>query len=206
VAAERIELGDGAWLLVDHAWIAPERATDLLRALLEQVVWRHETIVVAGRRVLQPRLTAWYGDADAAYTYSGLTLQPLPWIEPLLELRERLERDVGEIHNSVLVNRYRDGADSMGFHADNEPELGPTPLIASVSLGATRRFLLRRRDKTGRPMELDLSHGGLLVMGGSTQRHFRHGVPKQPAVREERVNLTFRRIVGAPRRAHPVAP
>jgi len=206
VVAQRTDLGDGAWLLVDEAWLSPERATALLQALIAQVAWRQETIVVAGRRVLQPRLTAWYGDPDAAYTYSGLTLEPLAWIEPLIELRERLARELDQKHNSVLVNRYRDGTDSMGFHADNEPELGPAPLIASVSLGATRRFVLRHRNKARAPIDLDLSHGGLLVMGGTTQRQFRHAVPKRPAVREERVNLTFRCVIAAGSRAHSVAP
>lgn len=146
-----------------------------------------------GRQVLQPRLTAWYG--DAAYTYSGVTLEPLPWTPLLAMLRDRLIADVGERFNSVLCNLYRTGADSMGLHADDERELGPNPVIASVSVGATRRLVLRHKRRKAAPVILDLTSGSLLVMGPATQTFWRHAVPKDPRVVAPRVNLTFRRIV-----------
>lgn len=179
--------------MLDPTWLAPGEASRLFRKLLDEVDWQQRAIRIMGREVLQPRLTAWYG--DAAYTYSGVTLTPLPWTRVLRELRDRLVDDVGEQFNSVLCNLYRTGADSMGLHADAEDELGPDPIIASVSLGATRRFVLRHRKKHVSPVSIDLASGSLLVMGPATQTSWRHGLPKDPRVTQPRVNLTFRRIL-----------
>jgi alkylated DNA repair dioxygenase AlkB len=150
-----------------------------------------------GKEVPQPRLTAWYGDPAAQYTYSGLTWEPRPWTPTLLDLRRRLEAATDARFNSVLLNYYRDGRDSMGWHADNEPELGAAPAIASLSLGASRRFRLRpyRGGLTHPSFSLDLPTGSLLLMRGPTQQHWQHELPKTARPVGPRLNLTFRWIV-----------
>jgi alkylated DNA repair dioxygenase AlkB len=188
------ELSSGGTLELIAGWLSSDEADRVLAALIAEVPWSQGTIVMFGREVSEPRLSAWLGDPGARYTYSGRVMTPAPWTTTTKWLRDRCAEHTGVALNSVLVNRYRDGNDSMGFHADDEPELGENPVIASVSLGATRRFQLRhRRDRDDR-VGLDLDHGSLLVMGGTTQHHYRHAVPKtkRPG---ERVNLTFRRIV-----------
>lgn len=167
----------------------------LLRRLIDEVPWRSESIVLWGRKHLQPRLTAWYGDAHARYRYSGITLEPLPWSSTLVEIKGRIESFEGEF-NSVLVNYYRDNNDSMGNHSDDEPELGDEPTIASVSLGHERTFVMRhkaRRDLS--PARLRLKSGSLLLMQGPTQRFWMHGIPKESVRCGPRINLTFRRIL-----------
>jgi alkylated DNA repair dioxygenase AlkB len=145
--------------------------------------------------VLQPRLVAWVGEPDAVYRYSGTTHVPEPFGPALRALRDRVARVAGERFNSVLCNLYRDGNDAMGMHSDSEPELGPAPVIASLSLGAARRLQLRHRKGKGRrQLDLQLEHGSLLILRGSIQQHYRHGIPREPAVTEPRINLTFRRI------------
>lgn len=141
-----------------------------------------------------PRLEAWYGDAGASYSYSGLAHEPLPWTPELQRLRERVEVAAGTTFNSVLANLYRDGNDSNGWHADDESELGEQPVIASLSLGAARRFLLRHRASVER-VEVVLEAGSLLLMRGKTQQCWKHSVPKQRTVHAPRINLTFRRVV-----------
>jgi len=186
--------GGGSLDLYDN-WLAPDETSELFAALRDDVAWRQERIRIAGREYLQPRLIAWFGDPGASYTYSGLRLAPDPWSARLAQLRRRVEEQAQTAFNSVLCNYYRDGNDSMGLHADKEPELGPNPVIASVSLGATRRFVLRHvKDNAGR-LDLDLPGGSLLVMGGTAQHFWRHGVPRQLRVTEGRINLTFRRIL-----------
>jgi alkylated DNA repair dioxygenase AlkB len=170
----------------------PISSTVILARLFDETPWRHETVVVYGKRHLQPRLTAWYG--EASYTYSGLTLQPLPMTPLLADLRAAVEAATGHRYNSVLLNYYRDGADSMGMHSDDEPELGPQPVIASLSFGATRRFVLRHK-RTGRTVKLDLPDASLLLMCGDLQRHWLHGINKTTKALDPRVNLTFRYIV-----------
>lgn len=178
-----------------EAYIAPDEATEWLALLQSELAWRQQEITLFGRRVMQPRLTAWYGEEGCRYRYSGLTLEPRPWHPVLLELRQRLDRSLGCRFNSALANAYRDGQDSMGWHADDEPELGPRPLIASISLGATRRFLIRERGRS-RSSGLDLEHGSLLVMKGDCQTTHRHCVPKTRKSVGLRINLTYRNIVG----------
>lgn len=169
----------------------PIDSADVLARLIAETPWRHDTIVVYGKRHLQPRLTAWYG--EASYTYSGLTLQPLA-LTPLLEqLRATVERLTGQRYNSVLLNYYRDGADSMGMHSDDEAELGAQPVIASLSFGATRPFILRHRHSK-RSFKLDLADGSLLLMGGAMQSNWLHGINKTVKPIGPRVNLTFRYI------------
>lgn len=173
----------------------PEAPDFLLRKLIEQTPWRAEEITVWGKRHVQPRLTAWYGDAGSRYRYSGLDLEPLPWTDTLQAIREAVETVAGTTFNSVLLNYYRNHRDSMGFHSDDEPELGAEPVIGSLSLGARRMFTLKhRRGKDVAPVRIALESGSLLVMRGITQRNWKHGIAKQARPCGARVNLTFRRI------------
>ena len=175
-------------------------ANTLLAGLTAAVAWQQRSIRLFGQEFPQPRLTAWYGDPVARYAYSGLVWEPLPWLPALSDLRQRLETATAARYNSVLLNLYRHGADSMGWHADDEPELGPTPTIASLSLGAPRRFRLRPRPGAGShpPFGLDLPGGSLLLMRGPTQRHWQHALPKTARPVGPRLNLTFRWINPAP--------
>lgn len=164
---------------------------EVFARLLNETPWREESIVVYGKRHLQPRLTAWYG--DASYTYSGLRLEPLPWTALLLEIRAAVEAACGHRFNSVLLNRYRNGRDSMGMHSDDEAELGDAPVIASLSYGAMRTFTLRhKRDK--RTIRLPLGDGNLLLMSGQLQKNWQHGINKTTRPLGERLNLTFRYV------------
>jgi alkylated DNA repair dioxygenase AlkB len=186
-----------AEVLLDPHFLPHIAAEALFQALLATIPWRQEPIKLFGKEVMQPRLTAWHGDPDACYRYSGLSLEPLPWTAALLSLRQQVSAATGAEFNSVLLNLYRTGQDSMGWHADNEPELGPAPVIASVSLGATRRFRLRPGAGTlpHPPIGIDLPTGSLLLMRGPTQQRWQHALPKTSRHVEARLNLTFRRIV-----------
>lgn len=170
----------------------------LLERLIEQTPWRSEHVTVFGKTYRQPRLVAWYGDHGASYTYSGTTHEPLPWTPDLSRLRRAVESLCGGAFNSVLLNYYRDGADAMGLHADDEPELGPRPLIASLSLGAPRRMYFRHRSRRDEDtLSLDLPDGSLLLMSGTTQEHWKHGIRRTARPCGPRVNLTYRYIVHA---------
>lgn len=177
------------------AFVAAAEADAIVSALLAETPWRHDEIVVYGRKVLQPRLTAWYGDPGASYSYSGIELQPLPWTPLLAELKARVEEAAAARFNSLLMNLYRDGRDSVSWHSDAEPELGPNPVIASLSFGATRRFQIRSRPPLPPARhEMELRHGDLLVMAGRTQHEWAHQVPKTSARVGPRINLTFRLV------------
>lgn len=140
-------------------------------------------------------MSAWYGDENAVYTYSGIRNEPLPWTDALLECRQKLGEVTDEIFNSVLLNQYVDGHHGMGWHSDDEPELGHNPLICSLSLGETRCFSMRHKfDKSQRGIKLPLSHGSLLIMEGQTQKNWQHSVPKTRRTVGCRINLTFRNI------------
>lgn len=181
---------DGSAIL--HPWILGEgSAAATFDEVRDAVEWSQHRLTLFGREVDEPRLSAWYGDHP--YTYSGVPRDPLPWNEPLVELRRICERITASTFNTVLANLYRDGNDSMGWHADDEPELGSSPVIASVSLGAPRRFKFRHRD-SGETIECRLPPGSLLVMSGACQRRWMHSVPKEKRVSEPRINLTFRFI------------
>lgn len=194
---ERIDLGEGAYLELHETWL--HDADGCFEALLDELPWEARTIRLFGREVLQPRLTAWVGEPEAVYTYSGTRHTPLPWTPTLATLRARLTAELGLPLNSVLCNLYRDGRDAMGMHSDDEPELGAEPVVVSLSLGATRRFLLRHRRGPERgKLDLALRHGSLLVMRGPTQRLYRHGVPREPRLSAPRINLTFRQVSPAP--------
>lgn len=164
-------------------------------ALLEQTDWEERTIRIFGKRVLQPRLVAWYGDPAATYTYSGEKFEPLPWFQELTDLKNRVESLTKESFNSALLNLYRDGNDSMGAHRDNEPELGRNPMIASVSLGQTRRIIFRQVANRKHIVQKDLNGGSLLVMRGETQNAWKHEIPKQRSIEAPRINITFRKIL-----------
>ena len=173
-------------------------AYGLFTRLLEQVGWAAREIVLFGKPVMQPRRMAWAADPGVRYQYSGLALEPAPWHPAVDRLRHMLVEDTGHAFNSVLMNLYRDGADSMGWHADNEPELGRAPVVASISLGAVRRFRLRHR--TSRESRgIDLAAGSLLLMSGRSQLDWQHALPKTRRPVGPRINLTFR-VVTAPLR------
>ncbi|MCB1843180.1 MAG: alpha-ketoglutarate-dependent dioxygenase AlkB [Halioglobus sp.] len=193
VAPEIIDLPDGELAFYCDAGL---RDTDqLLTRLIDTVHWRQEHITLFGKTHPQPRLIAWHGDEHAHYSYSGLQHSPLPWTRELAALREALQRLCDASFNSVLLNLYRDGADSMGLHADDEPELGPQPVIASLSLGATRRMYFQHKTKRHLPtQQLDLPDGSLLIMRGTTQQHWKHGIRKARGCRQARINLTFRLV------------
>lgn len=176
------------------AFLAPAEADALLAAVDAEVPWERHHVRIFGREVPAPRLSCWIGDPGAAYTYSRVRFEPRPWTPALAALRDRIEAVSGARFNSVLGNRYASGADSMGWHADDEPELGPRPVIASLSLGATRRFVLRPK-AGGAKVELPLSHGSLLLMEGDTQANWQHALPKMAGAAGLRINLTFRWIV-----------
>ncbi len=183
-----------ATLALEPAWLEPTQADALLECLLEQVPWETHRIRLFGREHASPRLSCWIGDSGVSYRYSGVVFQPWPWPACLDEVRRRLQDELGQPFNSVLANLYRSGADAMGWHSDDEPELGPAPVIASVSLGGSRRFLLKhRKDPVGK-LALELGHGSLLVMSGQTQRHYRHALPRTAKPVGPRVNLTFRAV------------
>jgi alkylated DNA repair dioxygenase AlkB len=173
-------------------FLAADEARHAQQALTAEVPWSVHRIRLFGREVESPRLSCWMG--EAAYRYSGTTFEPLAWTPAVLALKGRVEAAAGAAFNSVLLNRYRDGRDGMGWHSDDEPELGPEPLIASLSLGATRRFLIRRRTDGAR-FALELPSGSLLIMSGASQRDYRHALPKTRRCVGERINLTFRRIL-----------
>jgi alkylated DNA repair dioxygenase AlkB len=184
---------DGEVLWFEHA-IEQRDADRLLDDLAASIAWRQEVATIMGRRVPIPRLTAWHG--EAGYVYSGIAMAPAAWTPPLLELKRCAEDHAGQAFNSVLLNLYRDGRDSVGWHADNEPGLGRNPVIASLSLGATRRFQLKHRRLDER-VAIDLTHGSCLIMAGATQHHWLHQLPKTARPVGPRINLTFRSMRAA---------
>lgn len=169
------------------------KADELFSQLRECIEWEQKQVVVFNRRHNEPRLSAWYGDPDAFYTYSGISLSPIPWVEPLVAIKERCEELTSSKFNSVLANFYRNGDDSMGWHSDDEPELGPHPTIASVSFGAARRFDFRHR-RTKEKISVSLPHGSVLVMSGATQSYWQHAIAKTKRVSDPRINLTYRLV------------
>lgn len=162
--------------------------------LIKKIQWQQPEIKLFGKTYKVPRLTAWYGDENASYIYSGIKNQPLNWFNELLEIKNKTEMFCNHEWNSVLVNWYRNGNDSMGWHADDEKELGTNPVIASVSLGAKRKFLIKHKKQSSIPISLELENGSLLLMQGDFQHNWVHAIPKQKGIREGRINLTFRKI------------
>ena len=197
------DIRDGGRLLYDAAFFPPAEADTWLAWLRDNVPWRQES--VQGRPL--PRLNAWFSDADLRYSYSGVSHLGSGWTPELAEIKRRVEATAGVPFNSLLLNRYRDGGDSIGFHTDAERELGPDPVVATLSFGSEREFVLKHK-RTKETLTYRLGHGSLLVMGGTSQHHWLHAVPKTELVVGERISLTFRRISEAgqgPISAKPVA-
>lgn len=200
-APERVDLGDDAWLEWWPRFLAGAERPPLAD-LVAELPLREDHFRIFGRRVAVPRLVSWHGDAGCRYRYSGQTWEPAPWTPRLARLRRLLTDRTGLAWNGALANYYRDGRDSVGWHADDERELGPVPgdvAIALLSLGAVRRFALRRRD-TGARRSLELPEGSLLVMRGRTQQLWQHALPKTRAPVGPRLNLSFRVLEPVPAR------
>lgn len=163
--------------------------------LLRRAAWRQEEILIHGKRIPFPRLTAWYGDKGKDYSYSGLTVKPEAWTPVLLKIKKRIEEVTPVCFNSVLLNFYRNERDSVAWHSDDEKELGKNPIIGSVSFGEIRRFQLKHKIKKDLRYEVELPHGSYLVMHGPMQHYWLHQVPKETKPKKPRINLTFRVIV-----------
>lgn len=179
-------------------FLADDQAGSMLVAVRQQTPWVQSDIRIAGRTIPIPRLNAWYGDVGADYSYSGVALETLPWTSALAALKSIVEAATQHDFNSALVNLYRDNRDSVDWHADDEPELGPQPIVASLSLGESRTFELRRKDNHREKFKLVLPHGSLLLMAGNTQRQWQHRVAKEKPLCGERVNITFRKVHNRP--------
>ena len=192
-AVQEIPLVDGDLTLYRNGFSTQE-ADEYFTQLQDTLAWTQEKITMYGKTHNVPRLSAWYGDERVPYTYSGITAYGLPWTESLQTIKARVEQLAGAQFNSVLANLYRDGADSVSWHADDESELGPAPVIASVSLGQERTFQLKHKsDKTLKTNVL-LPHGSVLVMRGATQQHWLHQIAKSRRVMSPRINFTFRLV------------
>ncbi len=166
----------------------------LFFSIQNSIVWKHEPIKLFGKTIPQPRLTAWMGDQGKAYTYSGITMYPSPWTDELLTIKNDIEQFSQANFNSALLNYYRDGSDSVGWHQDNEKQLGKNPTIGSVSLGTPRIFRMQHvKDKQSK-LSIHLTPGSVLLMQGKTQHYWRHCVPKQKNCAQARINITFRKV------------
>ena len=173
----------------------PRHTPQMLETLTREIAWQQHKVRVFNREHLVPRLTAWHGDQGMQYSYSGCTHAPMPWNSTLTEMRDRLEQFLGYSFNSVLLNLYRNGDDAMGRHSDDEKELGPEPVIASVSFGETRKFVLHPRSGNAeKSLSIDLEDGSLLLMQGTCQIRWKHSIPRTRRARKPRINLTFRDI------------
>ena len=175
-------------------WLIPNDSEHYFQRFHKELDWQTEVLQMAGKKIQSPRQVAWYGDDGAVYRYSGTRYKALPWHPSLYELKERLLQEFNVPINSVLTNLYRNGKDSVGWHADSETELGNQPTIFSVSLGASRYFDYRLKGKTGSKQRIELHAGTLIIMRGDFQLFWQHQVPKQLKITEPRINLTFRYI------------
>jgi len=167
----------------------------IFKILRDEINWRQDKMKLYGKDINLPRKTAWYGDMDKSYTFSGIHLNPEPWTPTLLEVKERIEDIAGVQFNSVLLNLYRHGNDGISWHTDEEPELGENPVIGSVSFGGTRKFMFRHRQDKDIKAEVELTDGSFLLMAGETQHFWQHQIPKTSRHVEPRINLTFRVIL-----------
>lgn len=174
--------------------LSPREADRYFQALMEHVPWERDVAILFGKRIETKRKVAWFADGDYHYTYSNHTKKAHSWIPELLALKALAEAHSGETYNSCLVNLYHNGEEGMAWHSDGEKALKPDAAIASLSLGAPRRFAFKHR-ASGEKLELVLEHGALLVMKGPTQRHWLHRLPPAKKVRAPRINLTFRAIL-----------
>ncbi|PSV27553.1 alpha-ketoglutarate-dependent dioxygenase AlkB [Photobacterium sp. GB-56] len=188
----------GEWITINNGllywhpqFLNLQQSEQYFQQLKNELNWQQEHITLFGRSVLQPRLQTWLG--DAVYTYSGLTMHQQPWTSAILDLKTQCEQQAKTSFNSVLGNLYRDGEDYMGWHQDNERELGHQPVIASLSFGVTRQFVFKHKT-TKEKIAFQLTPGSLLIMAGETQQYWQHALPKTKRVNEPRINLTFRYI------------
>jgi alkylated DNA repair dioxygenase AlkB len=189
---ETIIINNGEYRYFPNFFKKPQ-SDSYLGAFKEKIQWRQESMNMYGKELKFPRLTSWYGDQDKPYTFSGITLKPNRWNDELLEIKEAIEPIAGVEFNSVLLNLYRDGNDSISWHTDAEKELGTNPVIASANFGVQRTFQLRHM-QTKERINIELSHGSLLIMQGELQHYWQHQVPKRKNIQGPRVNLTFRVI------------
>jgi alkylated DNA repair dioxygenase AlkB len=185
---------EGADIEYRPKFFSEDESTLLFDILLDSTHWRQDTITVYGKAHLTPRLSSWVGESWMDYSYSNHTMKAQAWSPLLLSIKQRIEDATGDPFNSVLLNYYRDGKDSNGWHSDDEPELGREPIIASLSLGAPRDFHLRHKRDKSITHKMSLENGSLLIMRGQTQACWQHHIPKR-AKAEGRLNLTFRAIV-----------
>lgn len=184
----------GLEIISYEKFINTSDADRIFSSALNEIPWETSTIKMYGKEVPIPRLQCWIGDPGCEYAYSGKSLQRYDFFEPLIEIRSLIQNQLGIYFNSVLANLYRDGNDSMGFHADDEPELGSNPVIASLSLGAERPLVFQNKDKT-ETKTFDQPHGSLMLMQGVTQSAWKHGIRKSKKISEPRINFTFRNII-----------
>lgn len=189
---EFFKIRNGEYIYIPN-FFSKEESDFLFETLQNSISWKQEKMNMYGKEILFPRLTAWYGDNDKPYSFSGITLNPSPWTSNLLSIKERVEAKTTAIFNSVLLNMYRDGSDSISWHTDAEKELGRNPVIASITFGGTRDFQLRHIE-TKEKLNIKLSHGSLLIMQGELQHFWQHQIPKTKKQVNPRINLTFRVI------------
>lgn len=185
------------YALIHQEFLTTAVASHYFSTLKNEIDWEEHDLILFGKKIREPRLSAWIADDNVSYTYSGKPRQAKPWTQGLFELRKLCEETAKTRFNSVLANLYRDGLDSLAWHADDEPENGKEPVIASLSFGATRRFDLKH-NTTHKQVNVSLEHGTLLVMGGLSQECWKHRVPRTTRVLESRINLTFRWVSPTP--------
>jgi len=191
--SHQIELPDSDLLLYPH-FFSHSESDRYLSELSESIRWTQDTIQIYGKQHLVPRLSAWYADEGRSYQYSGIELSGMPLSDILHEIKQKIENETDVRFNSVLANCYRDGKDGVGWHADDEEELGEEPVIASVSFGEERIFQLKHKEDKTLKKSFVLPHGSLLVMRGLTQKKWLHQLPKSAKLMQKRINLTFRII------------
>jgi alkylated DNA repair dioxygenase AlkB len=184
---------DGGEIWLMNNFLSPDKSNNFFKIFQNNINWKQESVNMYGNTYDVPRKTAWYGDKDANYSYSGINCSPNIWSAELLELKNSIELLSSDEFNSVLLNMYRDGNDKVGWHSDNEKELGENPSIASVSLGTTRRFDLKHKTKSDK-LSIELRHGSLLIMKGALQHNWLHQIPSQKRIKTQRINLTYRNI------------
>lgn len=189
---ELFNIQNGEYIYIPNFFDKSE-SDNFLNVLLHKIDWKQEEMKMYGKILKFPRLTSWYGNSDKPYSFSGIKLNPNPWTKDLQSIKDKIEPKCNVVFNSVLLNLYRNGNDSISWHTDAEKELGKNPVIASVNFGATRKFQLRHRE-TKEKIEIDLNHGSLLIMKGELQHFWQHQVPKTKKIVDKRINLTFRII------------
>ena len=184
-----------AEIVLHQNFYSEYESDQMFDGLYNSITWEQKDIILYGRKIALPRLTAWYGDRGATYTYSKIKMMPQPWIPILRNIKSQVERVCNTKFNSVLLNLYRNGSDSMAWHSDDEKELGENPTIASLSFGDTRSFMLKHKSQKDLKLNIQLTNGSLLIMGGKTQHYWQHQIPKTRTSHKPRINLTFRNIL-----------